>query len=166
MKSGTRVKDRRLDSADDLRMCLAFDAITAVHVADLAVVARVRLSTPATEAFPEEDFDLLHAVLVSQGHRDVVRKPAGPAPDILAVVIDLGRLVGSHPSPRRPLPETKVWQGLERLNWAIQMRDAIGERKREKRRRYKNGPLKNPGRRTRPEGSDSSPSSARPRQMV
>ena len=56
----------------------------------------------------------------------------GMAPDIRAVVIDLGRLVGSHPSARQPLPGTKkVWQGLERLHWAIQVRDAIGERKRE-----------------------------------
>ncbi|MXY34711.1 MAG: hypothetical protein F4Y60_11620 [Boseongicola sp. SB0664_bin_43] len=68
----------------------------------------------------------------SQGHRDVVRMPAGQVPDIRAVVIHLGRLVGSHPSTRQPLPGTrKVWQGLERLNWAIQVRDAIGERKRE-----------------------------------
>ena len=34
IKTGTRIKDRRLDSADDLRKCLAFDAVTAVHVAD------------------------------------------------------------------------------------------------------------------------------------
>ena len=132
LKTGTRIKDRRLDSADDLRKCLAFDAVTAVHVADITVLARERPETPATEAFPEEDVDLLHTMLESQGHRDVVRMPAGQVPDIRAVVIDLGRLVGSHPNPRQPLPGTKkVWQGLERLNWAIQVRDAIGERKRE-----------------------------------
>ena len=82
--------------------------------------------------FPEENIDLLHTMLESQGHRDVVRMPAGQAPDIRAVVIDLGRLVGSHSNPRQPLPGTKkVWQGLERLNWAIQVRDAIGEKRRE-----------------------------------
>ena len=132
LKTGTRIKDRRLDSADDLRKCLAFDAVTAVHVADITVLARERPETPATEAFPEEDVDLLHTVLESQGHRDVVRMPGGKAPDIRAVVIDLGRLVGSHPNPRQPLPGArKVWQGLERLNWAIQVRDAIGEKRRE-----------------------------------
>ena len=82
--------------------------------------------------FPQEDVDLLHTLLESQGHRNVARMPDGKAPDIRAVVIDLGRLVGSHPSARQPLPGTKkVWQGLERLHWAIQVRDAIGERKRE-----------------------------------
>ena len=79
--------------------------------------------------FPQEDVDLLHTLLESQGHRNVVRLPDGKVPDIRAVVIDLGRLVGSHPSPRQPLPGTKkVWQGLERLYWAIQVRDALGER--------------------------------------
>ncbi len=32
LKVGTRIKDRRLDQADDLRTCLAFDAITACRV--------------------------------------------------------------------------------------------------------------------------------------
>ncbi len=40
LKTETRIKDRRLDEADDLRKCLAFDAVTAVHVADLTVLAR------------------------------------------------------------------------------------------------------------------------------
>ncbi len=58
--------------------------------------------------------------------------PDGKAPDIRAEVIDLGRLVGSHHSARQPLPGTKkVWQGLEQLHWAIRVRDAFGERKRE-----------------------------------
>jgi len=132
LKTGTRIKDRRLDRADDLRKCLAFDAITAVHVADLTVLARERPETPATEVFPEEDVGLLHTMLESQGHRDVARMSAGQVPDIRTVVIDLGRLVGSHPTTRQPLPGVKkVWQGLERLNWAVQVRDALGERRRE-----------------------------------
>ena len=132
LKTGTRIKGRRLDHADDLRKCLAFDAVTAVHVADLTVLARERPETPATEVFPPEDIDLLHTILEAQGHRDVRRMPAGQAPDIRTVVIDLGRLVGSHPDTRQPLPGAKkVWQGLERLNWAIQVRDALGEKKQE-----------------------------------
>ena len=42
LKSSTRIKDRRLNTADDLRKCLAFDAITACHVADLTMRARER----------------------------------------------------------------------------------------------------------------------------
>ncbi len=32
LKVGTRIEDRRLDQADDLRKCLAFDAVTACRV--------------------------------------------------------------------------------------------------------------------------------------
>ncbi|MCY3995123.1 MAG: hypothetical protein OXF07_03190 [Rhodobacter sp.] len=95
LKTGTRIKDCQLDSADDLRKCLAVDAVTAVHVADITVLARERPETLATKVFPEEDIDPLHAMLESRGHRNVV----GQVPDIHAVVIDLGRLVGSHPKP-------------------------------------------------------------------
>ena len=130
LKTGTRIKDRRLNHADDLRKCIAFDAITACHVADLTVLAQERPDTPASEIFPVEDVDLLHTLLEAQGHPDVQRAPAGQAPDIQAVVIDLGRLVGAHPTKRQPLPGAKkVWQGLERLNWAVQVRDALGKRK-------------------------------------
>ena len=46
LKSGTRVEDRRLDHADDLRKCLAFDAITACHVFDLERMARDKTGHP------------------------------------------------------------------------------------------------------------------------
>ena len=88
-----------LASAGDPPKCLAFDAVTAVHVADITVLARELPETPVTEVFPEEDIDLLHTMLESQGHRDVVRMPAGQVPNNRAVAIDLGRLVASHPSP-------------------------------------------------------------------
>ncbi len=118
----TRIKDRR--RADDLKKCLA------VHV--LTVLAREHPSTPASEVFAEEDIDLLHTLPEAQGHRNVVRMADGKAPDIRAVVIDLGRLVGSHLAARPSLPGTKkVWRGLERRHWAIQVRDALGERRRE-----------------------------------
>ncbi len=97
--------------------------MTAVQISDLTALARERPETPATGAFPEGDIDLLHTMLEPRGHRDVVRPPDGQAPDIRTFVIDLGRPVGSHPNQRRPPPGTKkVWQGLERLNWAIQVR--------------------------------------------
>jgi len=43
--------------------------------------------------------------------------------------MDMGRLVGSYPSARQPLlGAKKVWQGLERLNWAIEVRDALDDK--------------------------------------
>ena len=47
LKTGTRIEDRQLDEADDLRKCLAFDAITAFRVWDLALLAREKPNDPA-----------------------------------------------------------------------------------------------------------------------
>ena len=55
LKVGTRVEDRRLDEADDLRRCLAFDAITAFRVWDLSLLARERPGDPAGRQVTEED---------------------------------------------------------------------------------------------------------------
>ncbi len=237
LKTGTRIKSRRFDAADDLRKCLAFDAVTACRVADLTQLARERPDTPAATVVPPEDIDLLHTMLRAQGHK-IVPTPSGerdgepssgaeppertpseagaqaeaadpapegtavaeppdavherggtepddadglpeaaaakdetgtsdadadeespapsgaadppeaddrppapdhqaggppaaaPEPDIRSFVIDLGRLVGAHPSKRQKLPGTKkVWQGLERLSWAVQVRDALAKKK-------------------------------------
>ncbi len=112
-----------------LRKCLAFDAVTACHVADITMRARERPETPATEVCPERDIHLLHTLLEAQGHRGVERMERGEIPTIQSFVINLGRLVGAHPTKRQPRPGVKkVWQGLERLNWGIQVRDAIGEK--------------------------------------
>ncbi|MCY4150737.1 MAG: hypothetical protein OXE94_00690 [Aestuariivita sp.] len=40
LKTGTRIKDRRLQAADDRRRCLAFDAITAGTVMSIERLAR------------------------------------------------------------------------------------------------------------------------------
>ena len=47
LKTGTRIEDRRLDEAGDLRKCLAFDAITAFRVWDPSPLARERPDEPA-----------------------------------------------------------------------------------------------------------------------
>ena len=74
---------------------------------------------------------------------------SGQETDIRTVVIDLGRLVGLHGSTRQTLPGTKkVWQSLERLNWAVQVCDAIGKRRWEQKHQHKYGMLKDPCRTT------------------
>ncbi len=47
LKVGTRIEDRRLDDADDLGKCLAFDAITAFRVWDLSLLAPEKPDDPA-----------------------------------------------------------------------------------------------------------------------
>ena len=119
LKTGTRIEDRRLDHADDLRKCLVFDAITACHVFDLERMARDKPDTPAGEVVSQEEIDVLDALLKAQGGPRA-RAPPGHRPDIRTFVIDLAGIVGFHARRQQPLPGTqKVWQGYVRLKWAI-----------------------------------------------
>ena len=122
--------DRRLHSADDLHKCLAFDAVSAVHVADLTVLTPKRPETTANEVLPEQDVDLLHTILVSQDHRKILTITAKQMPDTRVAAFYLGSLVGSHPSPRWPPRGTrKVRQELARQNSTLQVREAIHKRR-------------------------------------
>jgi len=105
----------------------AREAVTACRVADIIMLARER---PETDVCPERDVRLLlHTLLEAQGHRGVERMGGGSVPAVRDFVIDPGRLVGAHPTKRHPLPGAgKVWQGPGRLNWGIQVRDALGEK--------------------------------------
>ncbi len=50
LKQCTRIEDRQLDEADDLRRCLAFDAVTAWRVFDIQRAARPPSTSAATSA--------------------------------------------------------------------------------------------------------------------
>ena len=78
LKTGTRIEDRRLDHADDLRKCLVFDAITACHVFDLERMARDKPDTPAGEVVTQEEIDVLYALRKGAG-RPPGASAAGPS---------------------------------------------------------------------------------------
>ena len=64
LKAGTRVEDRRLDHADDLRKCLA---ITACHVFDLERMARDKPDTPADRVVTDDEIVILYVRLMAYG---------------------------------------------------------------------------------------------------
>ncbi len=109
LKAGTRIKDRRLDQADDLRKCLAFDAITACLVMDIERTAREHPDTPAREVVPGDVIKVLRMhMTVDKRYRS--RSP--PEPSIADFAVDTARLAGFTPKKRQPLPGTgKLWQG-------------------------------------------------------
>ena len=117
LKVGTRIEDRRLDEADDLRKCLAFDAITAFRVWDLSILARERPDDPASRHVTEDDIEPLCALASHYGFR----VPRGPAEMTIAgFVLLTGGLAGFHPSKRQPLPGTqKLWEGVKFLSHAV-----------------------------------------------
>ena len=69
LKTGTRIEDRRLDEAGDLRKCLAFDAVTAFRVRDLSLLARERPDDPASRHVAGDDFRALRALAARHGFK-------------------------------------------------------------------------------------------------
>ncbi len=89
LKVGTRIKDRRLNQADDLKKCLAFDAITACRVMTIERLARSRAPTPASSIVHRDEITVLaihnrptaHAAWTSRSrtdHRSLRRRGRTP----------------------------------------------------------------------------------------
>ena len=132
LKVGTRIEDRRLDEADDLRKCLAFDAITAFRVWDLALLARERPNDPASRHVTKGDIQALCALASHNGFK-VPRGP--PEMTIAGFVVLTGGLAGFHPSKRQPLPGTqKLWEGVKILSLAVITVQAMHEGNRKSRK--------------------------------
>jgi len=116
-RQGTRTGDRRLDHADDLSGCLAFDAITAFRVRDLSLLARGRPDDPATWHVTRQDITALRALAAHHGFR-VARGP--PDMTVAGLVPPTGGLAGFHPLRRQPLPGTrKLREGVRLLSHAV-----------------------------------------------
>ena len=114
LKVGTRVEDRRLDEADDLRKCLAFDAITACRVMTIERFARSEPDIPARHIVDEDEITVLNAHTAD--NQPTSRGPPDPDPTIEAFAVDVARLAGFIPKKRQPLPGTeKLWQGYRLL---------------------------------------------------
>ncbi len=118
LKTGTRVEDRKLDHADDLRKCVAFDAITACHVFDLERIARDTPDVPANHVVSDDEIAILYIRLMAYGMVRA-RPPPEKPPDIRTFVIDVARFAGFDPRKRQPLPGTQLlWKGYVYLRHA------------------------------------------------
>ncbi len=111
LKNGTRIGTRQFDHADDLRKCLAFDAITACYIHDLNYMARNHPEALAKEVVGDEQVECLYDYLHFRG----IRRSRGPPnhnPNIRTFVIDLASIAGFESRKSQPLlPGTrKLWQ--------------------------------------------------------
>ena len=87
LKAGTRIEDRRLQEAEALLKCLAFDAVTAWRVFSLDRYARDEPETPAAEVLTEDEREVIGIIV--RGER--LLPPAVPAGHP-----ELGRAAGAH----------------------------------------------------------------------
>ena len=103
LKQHTRIEDRRLDEAEDLCRCLAFDAIVTCRVFD---VQKSRQSRPALDFFHIDEFTALYIGMKGYGFRDIRVPPFGDL-TIRETAIDVARYAGFIPAKRQPLPGTE-----------------------------------------------------------
>jgi hypothetical protein len=110
LKSGCRIEDRQLGTADRLEACLAIDMVVAWRIHHLTSLGRATPDVPCTVAFDEHQWK---AVLVFN-----TRKPPPDKPPTLAQMIrlisQLGGFLGRK-ADRQPGTET-LWRGLQRMD--------------------------------------------------
>ncbi len=139
LKNGTRICDRRLDDAEDLRKCLAFDAVAAWRIHELSRLAREAPDTPATEIVRPVEVAALNRILTAyrmptlseadhrgrrspntgRGAREASAAARAP-PTVRDYVLGMGRIVGFESSKRQPLPgPLKCFRGDEKIQLIV-----------------------------------------------
>ncbi len=120
LKVGTRIRDRRLDDADDLRKCLAFDAVTACTVRSIERLARSEPETPARTVVHEDEITVLAVHMSKPNHRKQ-RGPPDPDQNIADFAVNVARVAGFIPTRRQPMPGTqKLWEGYMFLSLFVE----------------------------------------------
>ena len=110
LKSGCRIEDRQLGTADRLQACLAIDMVVAWRIHHLTCLGRTTPDVPCTVVF---DQDQWKALVVFK-----TRKPPPDKPPTLAemnrIVAQLGGFLGRK-ADGKPGTET-LWRGLQRMD--------------------------------------------------
>lgn len=116
LKSGCRIKDRQLGTADRLQTSLGVDMVIAWRVYHLTMLGREVPEQPCTVFFDEVEWKALCCY-----HW---RTPAPPSePPTLEEAIKMLGAVGGHLGRKRDgVPRTEcIWRGLQRLDTAVDM---------------------------------------------
>ena len=125
LKSGTRIEDRRLQEADALVKCLAFDAVTAWRVFSLDRYARDAPDTPADEVLTDDERQVIGLMVRAEGLLPPAERGRPFPPDIRSWVVLLARMAGWQPSKRRPLPGNEVlWRAFVQLQMMVRVTQA------------------------------------------
>ena len=116
LKSGMRIEDRRLRTADALKKCLVFDAVTAWQVFSLARHARDAPDTPVEEVLTPDEREVIGTLVRKQQLLPPQERGRDPPPDIRTWVVWLARTAGFRPSRRRPLPGNEIlWRAYSHV---------------------------------------------------
>jgi hypothetical protein len=110
LKSGCRIEDRQLQSADSLESCLALDLVVAWRIFWLVKQGRETPNVPCTLVLEDDEWRALYATV-----RD--ETPPATPPSLREAVRMIAALGGFLGRPRDGEPgTTTVWRGLVRLD--------------------------------------------------
>jgi hypothetical protein len=116
LKSGCKIKDRQLGTADRLEACLGVDMVVAWRVYHLAMLGRDTPELPCTAFFKEQEWKALCCY--------VSKSPVAPSmPPTLGQAMRMVGAIGGHlgrKSDGAPGTQT-LWRGLQRLDTATEM---------------------------------------------
>lgn len=116
LKSGCRIKDRQLGTADRIETCLGIDMVVAWRIFHLTMLGRETPDAPCTVFFKEIEWKSLCCY--------VSKTPIPPAepPTLLKAIYMVGSIGGHLGRKRDGPPGTQtLWRGLQRLDTATEM---------------------------------------------
>jgi len=116
LKSGCRIQDRQLETADRLETCLGVDMVVAWRIYHLAMLGREIPETPCTVFFKEIEWKALCCYV------NKTPMPPEKPPSIGKAVFMLGRIGGHLGRKGDGFPGTQtLWRGLVKLYAATEM---------------------------------------------
>lgn len=120
LKSGCRIQNRQLETADRLESCLGVDMVVAWRVYHLAMLGRETPEMPCTVFFKDVEWKALWCYA---NKTPVV--PPNP-PSILKAVLMVGAIGGHLGRAGDGFPGTQtLWRGLERLSVATDVYETL-----------------------------------------
>jgi len=116
LKSGCRIKDRQLGTADRLEACLGIDMVVAWRLYHLTMLGRSVPDHPCTAFFDEVEWKTLYCY-----HHKTTITPDEP-PSMKEAIQMLGAMGGHLGRKGDGPPGTQtLWRGIQRLDPAVQM---------------------------------------------
>jgi len=111
LKSGCRIEDRRLETADSLESCLAIDMVVAWRIYHLTKLGREVPDSPCSIFFEEAEWKALH-VFITKSPNIAAKEPT--LRQAIRMTASLGGFLNRKGDGQ---PGTTVlWRGLQRLN--------------------------------------------------
>lgn len=121
VKSGCKIEDRQLGSAEGIEKCLAIDFVVAWRICHLTKLGRETPHAPCTVYFQEAEWKALTAYIT---HNPVPPQQPPTLAEAIRMVASIGGFIGRK---RDGEPGTQtIWRGLQRLDditemWKIMM---------------------------------------------